>query len=206
MTLTTQFYTMIAMIGMGSFLGAALDTYNFFLKRWDRKRWVVFLNDLVFWAVQGLLTFYVLLYVNQGELRFYVFLALLCGFAAYQSLLRNGYMACLRIMIKIAVSIYQFFVKIFLLLLINPIKWIVHMAIACSMSLLLFLWKVIKWSSQLLFKLCKILLAPLLWGLNILWGKAPQPIKQKMLHSKQIIEGIFINIKNMLRKLYRRFR
>jgi len=38
MTLTTQFYTMIAMIGMGSFLGAALDTYNFFFKKMGSKK------------------------------------------------------------------------------------------------------------------------------------------------------------------------
>ncbi|MFD6438251.1 spore cortex biosynthesis protein YabQ, partial [Peribacillus sp. NPDC060186] len=38
MTLTIQFYTLLAMIGMGSCFGAALDTYNRFLKRSKRKR------------------------------------------------------------------------------------------------------------------------------------------------------------------------
>ena len=44
MTLTTQFYTLLAMIGMGSCYGAALDTYNRFLKRTERKRWIVFIH------------------------------------------------------------------------------------------------------------------------------------------------------------------
>ncbi|TXK91444.1 spore cortex biosynthesis protein YabQ, partial [Parageobacillus sp. SY1] len=43
MSLTTQLATMLAMIGMGSWLGAALDTYNRFLKRQDRAHWIVFI-------------------------------------------------------------------------------------------------------------------------------------------------------------------
>ena len=78
MSLTTQLATMLAMIGMGSWLGAALDTYNRFLQRQDRTHWIVLINDILFWIVQGLIIFYVLLLVNEGELRFYIFLSILC--------------------------------------------------------------------------------------------------------------------------------
>lgn len=57
MTLSTQFITMLAMVGMGSFFGAALDTYNRFLKRDTQKHWLVFLNDILFWLLQGLTIF-----------------------------------------------------------------------------------------------------------------------------------------------------
>lgn len=57
MSVTTQLATMLAMIGMGSWLGAALDTYNRFLQRQNRKHWVVFINDVLFWIVQGLIIF-----------------------------------------------------------------------------------------------------------------------------------------------------
>ena len=82
MTLSTQFMTMLAMIGMGIFFGAGLDTYNRFLKRSKRKSWLVFINDILFWILQGLFIFFVLFRVNQGELRIYIFIALLCGFAS----------------------------------------------------------------------------------------------------------------------------
>ncbi len=45
--------------------------------------------------------FYVLLLVNEAELRIYVFLALLCGFAAYQSMLKAIYMRLLNFLIYI---------------------------------------------------------------------------------------------------------
>ncbi len=89
MTLSTQFLTMLSMIGMGSLFGAMLDTYQRFLKRPKRKSLIVFINDLFFWIIQALLIFYTLFQVNNGELRFYIFLALLCGFAAYQSLFKR---------------------------------------------------------------------------------------------------------------------
>ena len=75
MTLSTQFMTMLAMIGMGIFFGAGLDTYNRFLKRRKRKSWLVFINDVLFWILQGLFIFFILFRVNQGELRFYIFIA-----------------------------------------------------------------------------------------------------------------------------------
>ena len=54
MTISVQFLTMLAMIGMGSFFGAAFDTYNRFLKRAGRKRWIVFCNDILFLAFAGI--------------------------------------------------------------------------------------------------------------------------------------------------------
>ncbi|RAI20026.1 spore cortex biosynthesis protein YabQ, partial [Rhodobium orientis] len=40
MTLTTQFYTMLAMAGMGAWLGASLDTYTRFVVRSKTARWL----------------------------------------------------------------------------------------------------------------------------------------------------------------------
>ena len=54
MSLTIQLYTMLSMIGMGAWIGASLDTYQRFLKRQERKRWFVFIHDILFWIVQAL--------------------------------------------------------------------------------------------------------------------------------------------------------
>ena len=111
MTLSTQFITMLSMIGMGAFFGAALDTYNRFLQRRKRKSWLVFINDILFWLFQGLFIFFILFHVNQGELRFYIFLALLCGFAAYQSILKQLYLKCLEKLISIVIAVFRLFGK-----------------------------------------------------------------------------------------------
>ena len=91
MSLTTQFYTMIAMIAMGGYFGAALDTYSRLFTTFKTKTLVIFINDILFWILQALLIFYSFISVNNGEIRFYIFIALFCGFAFYQSLLKNLY-------------------------------------------------------------------------------------------------------------------
>lgn len=159
MSLTLQLYTMLAMIGMGAWLGAALDTYHRFLKRSQRRRWLVFIHDILFWIVQALLVFYVLLRVNEAELRMYVFVALLCGFAAYQSLLKSFYKKLLDFVIYIVLQTIQFFVRLIQLLIMKPVIGIVQMIIAfillifrilfsignglwkCMVAILLFVWK-----------------------------------------------------------------
>lgn len=84
-----------------------------FLKRQERKRWLVFIHDILFWVVQALFVFYVLLLVNEAELRIYVFLALLCGFAAYQSLLKALYMRLLNFLIYIFVQNNTFLFELY---------------------------------------------------------------------------------------------
>ncbi|WP_026693210.1 spore cortex biosynthesis protein YabQ [Peribacillus kribbensis] len=151
MTLTTQFYTLLSIVGMGCYFGAALDTYNLFLKRSKRNGFIVFVNDLLFWVVQGLLTFYILFLVNEGELRFYLFLALLCGFSIYQALLKKLYMRMLLILISIVKKMARIFMKIVILLLWSPLKWILFTAIAILLTI-----------GRGLFSLAKLLLKPVL--------------------------------------------
>ncbi|MEH7580287.1 spore cortex biosynthesis protein YabQ, partial [Priestia megaterium] len=63
MSLNIQLYTMLAMVSMGSGLGASLDTYRYFVNRSKSRPWFVFVNDVLFWMVQALLIFYVLFLV-----------------------------------------------------------------------------------------------------------------------------------------------
>ncbi|HEX6923159.1 MAG TPA: spore cortex biosynthesis protein YabQ, partial [Bacillales bacterium] len=75
MNLSVQFMTMAAMAVMGLWIGISVDTYGRFFYRGGRRRWNVMqiTGDLVFWLVQGLLVFFVLLNVNEGDVRIYVF-------------------------------------------------------------------------------------------------------------------------------------
>ncbi|MDM5186530.1 spore cortex biosynthesis protein YabQ [Bacillus sp. DX4.1] len=168
MSLTVQLYTMLSMIGMGAWIGAALDTYQRFLKRTERKRWLVFIHDILFWIVQALFVFYVLLLVNEAELRIYVFVALLCGFAAYQSLLKSLYMRILNLIIHVFLRMIQFFIQIVQLLVIKPVIIMTQLIIAFILFLfrillsignvlwkfligiLLFIWKVFFWPVRFL--------------------------------------------------------
>ncbi|MBM4765303.1 spore cortex biosynthesis protein YabQ [Bacillus sp. B15-48] len=184
MTLTTQFLTMIAMIGMGSLFGAMLDTYNRFLQRQRRKTWIVFINDLLFWILQGLSIFYVLFLVNEGEVRIYIFLALLCGFAAYQSLIKRLYLKCLEWMISFVISTYKLIVKIVIVLIIKPVR-----------SLLLTILSLLIIFGKGLLTILKALLLTLWWVLKVVW----KPIKWLLLILWRLLPK---RVKNTVEKLY----
>ena len=135
MTLSTQFLTMLSMIGMGSLFGAMFDTYQRFLNRPKRKTWIVFCNDLLFWIIQALLIFYTLFIINNGEIRFYIFIALICGFAAYQSLFKGIYLRLLEMVIETIIAVTKFLKKTFQLLIYKPILGLIQLVITIILAL-----------------------------------------------------------------------
>ncbi len=160
MTLSEQFYSMIAMAGMGIFLGASLTTYKRFLPSKKVWRWLLFLTDLLFWCVQGLIIFYVLLLVNDGILRFYLFIALAIGFAAYKGLFETTYYKILNACIRFCVGAARFlrhFIKSFfvqpLLTLLKLLLSLVKMVSRLLLAILLFVGTVIVTPFRWLFRL-----------------------------------------------------
>ncbi len=201
MSLTTQFYTMLAMVGMGSWIGVALDTYGRFLKRPLRARWVVFINDFMFWVVQGLILFYLLLLVNEGEVRIYIFLALLCGYAAYQGLFKQMYLKLLEFIILTSNRLYNVFIKIGQVMLVRPIRALIQLIFVIVLGILNVIWKLLKWAFQFLYSLVKILLAPVRWIGGFLWKLVPLQIRQFFTRILFKLAGYLKKIKNTLNKL-----
>lgn len=206
MTLTTQFLTMISMAAMGSYLGAAIDTYNRFLFRSKRKSWLVFLNDIFFWILQGLIFFYVLFVINQGELRFYIFLAILCGFAAYQSLLKRGYARVLEIIINMIISIYRYAVKVFLMLIYRPI---VSLLLGCVSLVTIIgkgLFALVMWTIRFIWTIIKLVLTPIKWLLILFWNLLPKHIKKTVEKLYNKLAGYYQRIKNTINNVLSRWR
>jgi len=200
MSLSTQFYTMLSMIAMGGFFGASLDTYQRFLKRESRKKLIVFINDILFWIIHGLIAFYILFLVNYGELRFYLILALLCGFSAYQALLKKFYLKVLESVIHFTKATVRFMRNLFITLIYTPIKWLV-----------LFLLGVLLFMGRILLALVKFIGKVLLWVLKVvlypfrLIGKGllrlvPKKVKVAFQKSYSVLEGYFKSIKNLFIK------
>ncbi|MCA1032827.1 spore cortex biosynthesis protein YabQ [Bacillus timonensis] len=209
MSLTTQFYTMIAMVGMGSWLGAALDTYGRFLKRPKRAHWVVFMNDILFWIIQGLIAFYILLMVNEGELRLYIFLALLCGYAAYQSLLRSWYMQFLERAIIFSISTYRFLTRTCYVLIVRPIQVLISFLISCFYAMLRLLLSIGKILYRVLLVLLKLLFTPFKWLGLLLWQLIPKKIQKFIINNFMHIAGFLKkaeNMKHIMIKWWKRLR
>ncbi|WP_064090889.1 spore cortex biosynthesis protein YabQ [Rossellomorea aquimaris] len=204
MTLTTQFYTMLSMIGMGALFGATLDTYNRFLNRSERKKWLVFLNDILFWIFQALSIFYILFVVNFGDIRFYIFVALLCGFAGYQALIKQQYLLFLERMIQFFISLYNFGVKMVKKLIYSPIKWIVLLLVTILMgigkgllSIILFLFKVVY---KIIIWSLKLVTAPIWWVCKIIWNLLPKNITKRVEKLYNKMAGI---LRKYIKKIYR---
>jgi spore cortex biosynthesis protein YabQ len=182
------------------------DTYQRFLDRPNRKSWIVFINDLLFWVIQALIIFYILFLVNNGELRFYIFVALLCGFAAYQSLLKGIYLKLLEVMIRSVISLYQFIRRAFQLLIYKPVLGIIQLLISIVIFLGRGLISLVKFILKVLLLTFKVLWVPIVKILIILWKLLPKGIKKYVEKIYNKTAGIFMEIKNYLGKWIKRWK
>ncbi|MEH7093597.1 spore cortex biosynthesis protein YabQ [Neobacillus vireti] len=178
MTLSTQFLTMLSMIGMGSLFGAMFDTYQRFLNRPKQKAWIVFINDILFWVIQALIIFYTLFIVNSGELRFYIFIALLCGFAAYQALLKGIYLHLLEMGIRSVIAIYKFITKMIQMLIYKPVVGFIQLLIMIILALGRGLITLVKFVYKVLLFILKIVVFPVQKILLLFWKLLPKGIKK----------------------------
>jgi spore cortex biosynthesis protein YabQ len=200
MSLTTQFFTMLSMIGIGGWLGATFDTYARLWNRSKKARWIVFISDVLFWIVQALLTFYVLLLVNNGEIRFYIFLALLCGYAAYQSLFKTTYLKILEFFIRIVVSIYRFIIRLFHYFVILPLRLIYRFIVILlfgTCHILLYVGKILY---KIVRFLVKLLLKPFHSIFILFWTKIPIRLRTKVIVLLKKGKGFWQKIANLFRK------
>jgi spore cortex biosynthesis protein YabQ len=188
------------MIGMGSLFGVMFDTYQRFLDRPNRKSWIVFFNDLLFWVIQALIIFYILFLVNNGELRFYIFVALLCGFAAYQSLFKGAYLRLLEFMINTVIAISRFLRRTFQLLIYKPVLGLIQLVISVMILLGRGLFSLVKLIFKVLLFILKVLWVPIEKIILILWKLLPKSIKKYVEKLYNRTAGIFMEIKNYLGK------
>ncbi|PAE36806.1 spore cortex biosynthesis protein YabQ [Bacillus sp. 7884-1] len=206
MTLSTQFLTMLSMIGMGSLFGVMFDTYQRFLDRPNRKSWIVFFNDLLFWVIQALIIFYILFLVNNGELRFYIFVALLCGFAAYQSLFKGIYLRLLEFIINTVIAIYRFMRRAFQLLIYKPVLGLIQLVISIIILLGRGLFSLVKFVLKILSVVLRVIWVPIEKIVLLLWKLLPKTIKKSVEKLYNKTAGIFMEIKNYLLKLMKKWK
>ncbi|MCT2534305.1 spore cortex biosynthesis protein YabQ [Aquibacillus koreensis] len=192
MTLTTQFLTIITMIVGGVYLGAAIQTFRRFEKTWKKSPIFSYMIEISFWLLQTLILFYALYLVNKGELRLYILLALICGFALYKSLLESLYKRLLEQMIRTSVAIYNFMYRLVQAVIIRPIKGLISILIA----LIIWIWGIILW---ILILLLKIVYYPLSLIGKVVWRLTPQNVKKFFAN----LAGIYSKIKNTISKWWK---
>ncbi len=189
MTLSVQFAAILIMVAGGIYIGAAIDTFRRFERSWKHRVLFSYGMEIGFWLLQTLILFYLLYKVNQGELRFYIFLALLCGFATYKALFEHLYRRLLEQVIRFIVAVHRFFTRLFKSLIIQPIIWLFRLLL----MLLSGIGAVLLWLLTVIGKICVF---PFRLLFKMIWMLLPKPAK-KYLHK---LAGFYSRIKNMLRK------
>ncbi|HLR40321.1 MAG TPA: spore cortex biosynthesis protein YabQ [Virgibacillus sp.] len=189
MTLDTQFLTMIFMVLGGLYLGIAKDTFRRFSPYWKNKWFINYVMEICFWLTQTFLLFYVLFRINGGELRVYVFLACLLGFAMYQALASALYKKVLESIIRVFTAIYRLFAKIVRALIITPIQWTVRLLLASFLRIMQIIFTVFIFIAKCIF-------LPIIWFLKMVYRLLPDNM-QNILHK---IAGFYSIIKNICSK------
>ncbi|GAA0609113.1 spore cortex biosynthesis protein YabQ [Virgibacillus siamensis] len=189
MTLHVQFVTMMAMVLGGLYLGIIQETFRRFSIHWRKRRVLAYFMEISFWLTQTLLLYYLLFRVNSGELRLYVFAAILLGFSVYQVLVANAYKWLLEHIIRIVLGCFQFIENLVSVLIITPVKVIIQFVVTCVLFILQILLRVLSFAGKLIF-------TPVFWIFRTLFGILPKNIQ----HNLYKLAGFYSTIKNKCRK------
>lgn len=164
MSIAVQLETIAAMSACGALMGMGYDTYQLFRQKRRVPTWLVFLLDLGFWLTSAFLIFSVLQKLNDGIVRWPMFLAMLGGAWVYFVLVRKMYTALLLTVIRFIQWLYYTILTVMNILLVKPILLIYRLiALLVGFLLLLlrgigsFLWRLIlfvtnpfaKWGRQM---------------------------------------------------------
>src|SRR5699024_4517614 len=108
------------------YLGTAHESFLWFSIPLRQLTLLMYTLEISFLLIQTLVLFYLLFLVNNGELRFYVFLAVLLGYAAYQALAAPLFKRILERMIYLVKAVWHFVNQVGQALVVTPVKWLVH--------------------------------------------------------------------------------
>jgi len=123
MILDQQLQVMTMMLAAGLVVGVNLTLYDRYILRAKSANWR-WVTDGMFWCVQALFIFILLFHANGVEWRFYVLLSIICGYAAYEALIKNGVVRILTTVDRIVKAIAKFLERVITVLFISPIKWV----------------------------------------------------------------------------------
>ncbi len=137
-------------------MGVGFDTYQVFRDRGGFPRWLVFFCDVLFWLASVAAVFYVLVWINDGIIRFPIFLGIFAGAWIYFVLGSKKYIHLLLVMIKFCKWMYRVILMTFDMLLIRPIRFIFK----CIWVLIAFLLSVLLSICRVIWKVVKFLLSP----------------------------------------------
>lgn len=78
-----QAYNFLIFMLNGCGIGIIFDIFRILRRSFKTSDFVTYIEDILFWLLSGILTLYTLAVFNDGEIRLYIFVAILVGIAIY---------------------------------------------------------------------------------------------------------------------------
>lgn len=164
MNIDTQFQTILSMTAAGLMMGMGYDTYQVFRGKGKPPAWLVFLLDIIFWLIGAGFVFWILVYVNNGVVRFPIFLGLFGGAWVYFLLGSKTYIQLLQSAIRAFLWLVQTLITILDTLIFRPILFIYRLI----GMIITFIFTIIINIFQFFWRILRIPIAPLgKWGHNV---------------------------------------
>lgn len=105
MPISVEVNILLSLIAMGFLLGMVFDLFYIFKSSWNIKNsWLNIIIDFTIWVILTGGAFTGLLFINWGQVRFYVFLAMALGYLGYYVTLRNRFCKIINIFINKVVA------------------------------------------------------------------------------------------------------
>ena len=120
--ITNQAILFFTFIIIGIIIGFLFDFFRILRKTFNTADIITYIEDIIFWILTGFIVIYAIFVFNNGEIRFYMFLAILLGCILYMILLS-------KLIINISVKVLGTFMEIvkkFVKIMLIPITIIIY--------------------------------------------------------------------------------
>lgn len=103
--ITNQAILFLVFIIIGIIIGFLFDIFRILRKTFNTPDVITYVEDIIFWILTGIITLYAIFYFNNGEIRLFMFLAIILGCIIYMILLS-------KYIVNISVKVLNFILKI----------------------------------------------------------------------------------------------
>ncbi|WP_217596988.1 spore cortex biosynthesis protein YabQ [Cohnella sp. GbtcB17] len=193
MNAAVHWSTIGAMILCGLGMGTVFDIYRAAAVRLHFRRWLLPVIDLLYWVAATLIVFRILLGINYGEVRLYVFLGIGIGVCAYFGLFSSHVLRAAGWIFETLRKLGLLLWRIVRILLIVPLTWIVR-------TLASLLDAVFVVTAALLLWLAKLLLRPLGPPGRWLWDRL-LPVRKQFNRASRLFQRVAARVKEVWRVL-----
>lgn len=110
--ITNQAYLFLIFVINGIFIGLLFDLFRILRISFKTKDFVTYIEDIIFWIITGAIVLYSIFTFNNGEIRLFMFLAIVIGVILYMTLFSHYIITLSVHVIKLFKKIFGFIYKI----------------------------------------------------------------------------------------------